>query len=310
MLIPTSVTSYATLAVPDPSYWCETAAHYYINPPGIGTDQACVWGTSSNPYGNWSPDVGGANTDNSGNTFMKLGWNPIYLEPATPFRNTVPSWGVKIDCPNGGCTGLPCSIDPSQNGVNEMTGSSSNGAGGGAFCVVTVAKGSTANYVVFNAGGDQSDSGGGSSSGHPSSSGGNNGGQFFGQSGGSSTSPWASSSAQSSSQTSTTPSATSWTSSAGTTSSFPEALTMTEPTTTDYGSVLPTHSPYYSLFNHTTYVAPTGASGTSPEATAVPSGPSASSISSITPGTGAASTIQLPLFGILSALALCAVAAS
>ncbi|KAL3475903.1 hypothetical protein BJX99DRAFT_228826 [Aspergillus californicus] len=153
MLIPTLVESEATLAVPDLSYWCETAAHYYINPPGKGPETACVWGTSSNPWGNWSPYVAGANTDGDGNTFVKIGWNPIYLEPATPFRNEVPEFGVQIDCPSGGCNGLPCKIDPAENGVNEVTGSASDGAGGASFCVVTVPKGETANIVVFDASG-------------------------------------------------------------------------------------------------------------------------------------------------------------
>ncbi|KIW23960.1 uncharacterized protein PV07_09704 [Cladophialophora immunda] len=311
MLIPTSVNGYATLAVPDPSYWCETAAHYYINPPGISTDQACVWGTSANPYGNWSPYVAGANADSSGNTFIKLGWNPIYLEPATPFRNQMPDWGVKIDCPNGGCQGLPCSIDPSQNSVNEMVGDSSIGAGGGAFCVVTVAKGSTANFVVFNAGGDTSDSGGhGGSSSSTSSWGGNNGGQFF-QSTSSWQSPTASQSSSSSeASTSSIESSTeSWTSSAITTSSVPAVSAWTGSTTaTGYSYGLPTHSPYYSLFNHTTYTPPTGvtegAAETTAEATATPSGPASSTIAPLLPATGGSSTAQLSLASILSALAI------
>ena len=122
---------------------------FYINPPGVTTDQACVWGSNTSPVGNWSPYVAGANTDASGNTFVKLGWNPVYLEQATPFRNTMPTWGVQITCSGGNCNGLPCAIDPSQNSVNQMVGSSSNGAGGGAFCVVTVPKGATANFEVF-----------------------------------------------------------------------------------------------------------------------------------------------------------------
>ncbi|RMZ76444.1 hypothetical protein DV737_g4789, partial [Chaetothyriales sp. CBS 132003] len=160
MLIPTAVLDSATLAVPDTSYWAGTAAHYYINPPGVDTDTACVWGTSSNPWGNWSPYVAGANADSSGETFIKLGWNPIYLEPATPFRNTKPTWGVKIDCPDGGCNGLPCAIDPSQDSVNQMNGEQAIGAGGASFCVVTVAKGSTANFVVFESGSNNGDKGG------------------------------------------------------------------------------------------------------------------------------------------------------
>ncbi|EFE44300.1 hypothetical protein TRV_00916 [Trichophyton verrucosum HKI 0517] len=150
MLIPTSVQDTADLAVPDPSYWCSTAAHYYINPPGTDTDTACVWGTNANPWGNWSPYVSGANTDHSGQTFLKLGWNPIYLETATPFRDESPKFGVKVECE--GCNGLPCEIDPAKNKVNEITGSGTDGAGGAAFCVVTVPKGTQATIVVFEGG--------------------------------------------------------------------------------------------------------------------------------------------------------------
>jgi hypothetical protein len=97
--------------------------------------------------------VAGANVDQNGETFIKLGWNPIYLEDATPFKDDMPNWGVKIECDGEGCNGLPCAIDPAENKVNEMVGSSSNGAGGGAFCVVTVPKGVTANFVVFDGSG-------------------------------------------------------------------------------------------------------------------------------------------------------------
>ncbi|OXV10622.1 hypothetical protein Egran_01617 [Elaphomyces granulatus] len=152
MLIPTLIKDLATLAVPDTNYWCSTAAHFYINPPGISSEVACVWGTSSNNWGNWSPYVAGANADGHGRTFLKIGWNPIYLEPATPFRNVVPSFGVEIVCSGQGCNGLPCKIDPSIHGVNEMQGSSSAGAGGATFCVVTVPQGQQANIVVFESG--------------------------------------------------------------------------------------------------------------------------------------------------------------
>ncbi|KAF7166347.1 hypothetical protein CNMCM5623_000052 [Aspergillus felis] len=166
MLIPTLVEEVATLAVPDLSYWCETAAHFYINPPGYDTETACVWGTSASPIGNWSPYVAGANTDGNGNTFVKIGWNPIYLEPTTPFRDVVPEFGVEIECEGNGCNGLPCRIDPAVNAVNEMIGSSSVGAGGATFCVVTVPKGEKANVVVFekSGGGSSSSSNGGSHS--------------------------------------------------------------------------------------------------------------------------------------------------
>ncbi|KAL9615722.1 MAG: hypothetical protein Q9160_009312 [Pyrenula sp. 1 TL-2023] len=160
MLIPTSIQDWEALAVPGPSYWCETAAHYYINPPGVGTDKACVWGSKDNPVGNWSPYVAGANTDPNGNTFIKLAWNPVYLEPATPFRNNMPTWGVEISCEGDGCNGLPCKIDPKENSVNQMVGQSTDGAGGGAFCVVTVPKGVKADFVVFQNGGGMDNSGG------------------------------------------------------------------------------------------------------------------------------------------------------
>jgi hypothetical protein len=71
----------------------------------------------------------------------------------------MPTWGVKIECDGGGCNGLPCAIDPSQNHVNECVGSSTSGAGGGAFCVVTVPQGSKANIVVYGQGGPSGNSG-------------------------------------------------------------------------------------------------------------------------------------------------------
>ncbi|KAI4133740.1 MAG: hypothetical protein LQ338_000069 [Usnochroma carphineum] len=136
MLIPTIVESSATLAIPGPEYWAGTAAHFYVNPPGVSIEEGCVWGTVEKPQGNWAPYVLGGNAVESGETFIKLGWNPIYLEPATPFRNEKPTFGIEILCEGDGCNGLPCAIDPSQHGVNEMVGGGSfDGAGGAASCV-------------------------------------------------------------------------------------------------------------------------------------------------------------------------------
>ncbi|KAF8253865.1 hypothetical protein K440DRAFT_592531 [Wilcoxina mikolae CBS 423.85] len=157
MLIPTDVDQEAVLAVPDPSYWAGTAAHYYINPPGVSHEEACVWGTKDKPIGNWSPYVAGANAAESGETFVKLGWNPIYIEPDVAFRNVVPDWGVKIEC-DGECSGLPCEIDPNKHSVNECSQHNAPGAGGANFCVVGVPKGVTATFVVFpKDGGDSGD---------------------------------------------------------------------------------------------------------------------------------------------------------
>ncbi|KAK3944774.1 hypothetical protein QBC46DRAFT_145937 [Diplogelasinospora grovesii] len=149
MLIPTDVTSTSVLAVPGPSYWAGTAAHYYINPPGVSSSEGCIWGDESKPIGNWSPYVAGANTDSNGQTFVKIAWNPIFT--GCGLSNTKPSFGVKIECPGGGCNGLPCSIDPSTDGMNGVDSPvSTEGVGGADFCVVTVPKGSSANIVVFN----------------------------------------------------------------------------------------------------------------------------------------------------------------
>lgn len=151
MLIPTEIApgSSAILAVPDISYWLSTAAHYYINTPGIPASQACVWGTKENPAGNWSPYVAGANTDASGKTFVKLGWNPVYLETTSSFRNDLPKFGVRLVC-DGQCTGIPCAINPSTNLVNQVTSNfAANGAGGAEFCVAVAEPGSKIHIEVL-----------------------------------------------------------------------------------------------------------------------------------------------------------------
>lgn len=302
MLIPTPVYDTASLAVPDPSYWCSTAAHYYINGPGVGPDEACVWGTTANPLGNWSPYVAGANVDASGETFIKLGWNPIYLEPTTPFRNEVPNWGVKIECPNGGCNGLPCGIDPSQNRVNEMMGSASNGAGGGAFCVVTVNKGSTANFVVFNTGGD---SGPGSSSGSSGTSGNHGGGQFYQSTSAAASTSSAASTTSSTEATTSAATTTAWSSSSTKSSSFTWSGWDNDTSTVYSPSPRPSH--YYSLFDYSTAAtatetaAPTDASEAQPTAAASTSGPQPS----VKTATGAASVMQASLWSLVSGLSLC-----
>ncbi|CCX05478.1 Similar to Uncharacterized protein YMR244W; acc. no. Q04018 [Pyronema omphalodes CBS 100304] len=146
MLIPTNVDQEAVLAVPDTKYWAGTAAHH---------EEACVWGTKDKPIGNWSPYVAGANAADSGETFVKLGWNPIYIEPDVKFRDIVPDWGVRIEC-DGACSGLPCEIDPSKHQVNECSQKNTPGAGGANFCVVGVPKGVTATIVVFSKEGENS----------------------------------------------------------------------------------------------------------------------------------------------------------
>lgn len=271
MLIPTAVDSFATLAVPDTNYWAGTAAHYYINPPGTGAGAACVWGSSSNPWGNWSPFVAGANQDASGQIFIKLGWNPIYLEQTTPFRNKMPDWGVKIDCPNGGCSGLPCAIEPTDV-VNAMKGGSSSGAGGGNFCVVTVNKGSTANFVVSGSSSSSSASGWGNW-------GGQQGGQFYqSKDASSSTSTKTASSTTTTTSSSTTVSTTSTHISTSHNSTMSYSSTDSDHSSTTYSTQptpRPQNQPYYNLFN-TTVPQPTQDGTADTGASATVNGPTAS----------------------------------
>ncbi|CAK7272265.1 hypothetical protein SEPCBS119000_005030 [Sporothrix epigloea] len=163
MYIPTDVTDSSVLAVPGPSYWDGTAAHYYVNPPGTNGADGCIWGTDANPIGNWSPYVAGANTVSSGLTFVKIAWNPVYT--SSGLSGTKPTYGLRIECPDGGCNGTPCEINANNaNDFSVTSQDSASGAGGADFCVVTVPSGGTANIVVFNFDGSSSGSGGSTSS--------------------------------------------------------------------------------------------------------------------------------------------------
>ncbi|EDO14446.1 hypothetical protein Kpol_224p4 [Vanderwaltozyma polyspora DSM 70294] len=153
MLIPTDISSGGsqTLAVPGPEYWAGTASHFYVNPPGVSVDDGCKWGSTSNPWGNWSPYVAGANIDANKNTYVKIGWNPVYLEATSPFKDSKPSFGIRITCDDESqCDGLPCSIDPNSQSINGVnSASATDGAGGAGFCVVTAKNGAKANIEIF-----------------------------------------------------------------------------------------------------------------------------------------------------------------
>lgn len=77
-------------------------------------------------------------------------------------KSKLPDFGVEIKCPDGGCNGLPCKIDPSDGEGKVESNEGGIGAGNSAFCVVTVPKGSTAQIVAFSvgsgSGSDDSDS--------------------------------------------------------------------------------------------------------------------------------------------------------
>lgn len=134
-----------------------TCNSFYVNTPGYSTEEACIWGDKSKPIGNWAPYVVGGQTTANGETFYKIGWNPIYCND---FPGVLPDFGVKIECSGSGCNGVPCSIDPSVVGYGGVTSAdSASGAGGANFCVVTIPAGGTANVVVFAAGNSNAGSG-------------------------------------------------------------------------------------------------------------------------------------------------------
>ncbi|KAI1499681.1 beta-glucosidase-domain-containing protein [Biscogniauxia marginata] len=155
VIVPADVHDTLTLSVPGEDYWDKIAAHYYINPPGVDSDTGCHWGDETKPMGNWAPYVAGANTVGD-TTYVKLGLNPIWQ--GSSLFSDKPSFGLKIECPDGGCNGLPCSCDG--NGVSS--GDTATGAGGSDFCVVTATGGKKANIVIYNLdgseGGDESSS--------------------------------------------------------------------------------------------------------------------------------------------------------
>lgn len=148
MLIPTNVDGGKTevLAVPDENYYASSAAHYYINPLGVSTEEGCVWGTKDEAKGNWAPYVAGANTDADGNTFVKIGWNPKYIDDFTE----LPKFGIRITCADGDCNGAGCEIDPSKDGYNGISGSSTGKSLEASYCVVTATNKNKATIEVFS----------------------------------------------------------------------------------------------------------------------------------------------------------------
>lgn len=149
MLIPNSIAGgdSQTIAVPDADYWALVAAHYYINPLGVSTDDGCVWGSLSEALGNWAPYVAGANMDSDGSTYVKIGWNPKYVEAFSE----LPSFGIRITCADESeCNGLTCEIDPSLTGFNEVNSDDAATADGAAYCVVTATNKAKATIEVFS----------------------------------------------------------------------------------------------------------------------------------------------------------------
>ncbi|CAF9926489.1 MAG: hypothetical protein GOMPHAMPRED_004150 [Gomphillus americanus] len=159
-----------TLAIPKPDYFSQISAHYYINPPGVSTDNACRWGDTSAPVGNWAPLVGGGHQTSDGRTWIDLGLNPKYKDD---FSSKPIKFKVEIIC-DGECNN-PCAYDPSQHGLLEMVGSEGTawtlGDDGAPFCTTVVTSGSASYKVSMLDGSDpssNSDIGSGSGSGSES----------------------------------------------------------------------------------------------------------------------------------------------
>jgi len=136
MLIPTNVESgkEQILAVPGPQYYASAASHYYVNPPGISTEDGCVWGTNDKEVGNWAPYVAGMNSDANGNTFIKIGVNPKHIDD---FSGNTPNFGLRIVCANPqDCNGMERELNP-KNGYNKAKGPSSGLSLGAEYCIVT-----------------------------------------------------------------------------------------------------------------------------------------------------------------------------
>ncbi|ODQ45939.1 hypothetical protein PICMEDRAFT_34357 [Pichia membranifaciens NRRL Y-2026] len=153
MLIPTEVAggSDNDLAVPGTDYWASTASHFYVNPPGVSAQDGCVWGSTDKAQGNWAPYVAGFNMDDSGNTFAKIGWNPVYFEGSSPFSNTKPSYGIRLKCDDPSkCNGDTCEINPSKYGLNKMSNQQQSNSDGAAWCVVTATGNSGVSVEVFD----------------------------------------------------------------------------------------------------------------------------------------------------------------
>lgn len=148
MLIPNDIASGSTktLAVPGPNYWAGTAAHYYVNPPGVSTADGCVWGTLDKSIGNWAPYVAGMNKDKTGSTFITIGYNPKYIDN---FNGKLPNFGIRIVCDDPkNCNGLDCEINP-KNGFNKAKGPSSGISLGASYCIVTATNNTMARIEIF-----------------------------------------------------------------------------------------------------------------------------------------------------------------
>lgn len=164
-LIPTWIppNGDATLAIPQPDYFGKIPAHYYINEPGSGISDSCLWGDESSSLGNWATFVGGGLQTPDGKTWIDLGLNPKYKDN---FSGQPINFKVEIVC-DGECNN-PCSYDPSKHGLLEMVGTEgvhwNVGVDGVPYCTTCITSGSAYYKVSMLDGSDTPSAPGPSSS--------------------------------------------------------------------------------------------------------------------------------------------------
>ncbi|KAI5812308.1 hypothetical protein BZA77DRAFT_253384 [Pyronema omphalodes] len=139
MRIPNLVAGSQQIAIPGDEYWLGTGTHYYVNSPDYDVHTSCIWGSKEIPAGNWAPYIIGLKERADGTVFLTLGWNPVWLETATPYHNAVPAFGMKAVCHGPHCENMPCTIDPAIHLVNQISHPQNqfSGAGGASGCVTS-----------------------------------------------------------------------------------------------------------------------------------------------------------------------------
>ncbi|KUL87069.1 hypothetical protein ZTR_05719 [Talaromyces verruculosus] len=131
--LPTCVNPGQTVALANPDgdtyYQWEgksTSAQYYINPPGYLETQACIWGNSDKPLGNWAPMNLGLG--------YKGGLTYASIFPNTPTTDAVLGFNVRYDGASS-----ECAWDANAKAYT----------GGGNGCTVSIDKGSSATLVLY-----------------------------------------------------------------------------------------------------------------------------------------------------------------
>ncbi|KAJ2702343.1 hypothetical protein FB645_004305 [Coemansia sp. IMI 203386] len=137
MIIPTVAQPGGTapLNVVPSSYWLGTSSQFYVNKAGSSADQ-CIWGTESEPVGNWGPYIFGGGQGKDGNTYISVQYNPLYTAQG---YSTSDVYNVRIDCVQGNCnfpSGGQCKCEKGKCSVD-------NG------CTVTLPQGAVANFVLY-----------------------------------------------------------------------------------------------------------------------------------------------------------------